>query len=176
VRTRRSKFQADGAFLSRFVSAYLLAIRGNLENSEGDGNPLAALNIWNDLNFNAERGTKKRWTKADRANDDKPLVDTGKLLASVKVQGIEMVPSEDGRRVYRIVIAAEDYGLEQARGGTFFNVDLGRTKAIRRARNFADMRQGYDFVTKKKLVVPPRPWNRLAQGKIRQIAEQAASS
>jgi hypothetical protein len=168
VRTRRSKFQADGAFLSRFVSAYLLAIRGNLENSEGDGNPLAALNIWNDLNFNAERGTKKRWTKADRANDDKPLVDTGKLL--------EMVPSEDGRRVYRIVIAAEDYGLEQARGGTFFNVDLGRTKAIRRARNFADMRQGYDFVTKKKLVVPPRPWNRLAQGKIRQIAEQAAIS
>lgn len=116
------------------------------------------------------------WTKADRTNDDRPLIDTGKLRKSVKIGEINAMQGlHDGRpgRAFQVTIVAAEHGLEQARGGKFDEILLGRTKEVRTARNFGDLRQGYDYVVKKNVTVPPRPWNGVTVATLKNIANEA---
>lgn len=123
---------------------------------------LEPLHIWDRLPFTA-----------DRTNDDPPLLDTGTLQQSVKV-GVPVVSSlPNGGIAVTVDIIARDYGLEQANGGTFRNVYLGRTKELRRMRTFAEAIKGEDYVVKRVLHVPSRPWNDLSEQQYRTIINNA---
>lgn len=144
------------------------ALRRNLERSEGaqGGNRvrLEPLAIW-DSNFIP--------FDADRTNADKPLLDTGNLYQSVKVGNVEMSSLGNGGVQFTVDILSNDYGAEQARGGEFRNVYLGRTKGIRSMRNFAELTEGVDFVVKKKVRVPSRPWNDISRDDMNDIVKNA---
>lgn len=173
---RGGRRAAQAAIVSSIASQAVMALRANLENSEGDGQPLAPLMVWDRLNFTAPKGSGRRWIKADRTNRDKPLVDTGKLLNSITVQRVTarrvMV---DGRMgvAFDIEVIAAEHGNQFTEARTFSNVALGRTKSIREARNFGDIAQGREFVVRKELSVPARPWNRISRTKLQEIAESA---
>lgn len=162
--------------VARIAAAMVDALKENLDESmDLNEQPLAPLGVWDKLNFASPKGTGQRWRKADRTNSMKPLVDTGRLKNSIHVQ-IPIMPSDgthDGRpgRSYLITIACEDYGVEQANGGLFTDVALGRTKDIRRARNFGDMNQNVDFVVKAKINVPARAWNGVTRTRLHNIAD-----
>lgn len=180
---RRKRIMAfERALVRRIAEGFANAMRENLKNStgaqEGADVPLVPLGIWNDLNFRS-KGVSGGWTKADRTNSSKPLVDTGKLLKSIKIESVETVsPTSTSSGApgswYRVTVKAAPHGLEQSRGGTFDEILLGRTKAIRASRNFGDMRQGYDYVVRKKVTVPSRPWNFVGHQRLTNIARDAA--
>lgn len=159
------------AFLSHVASQAVLALRWNLENSQGDGQPLAPLGIWDRLRFTGGIG-EGRWTRADRSNDDKPLVDTGGLLESINVSKVT-ARREGGNIVVEIEVSAAEYGNQYTEDRTYSDVHLGRTKQIRASRDFAGGREGRDFVTVKTLRVPARPWNRISRTKLQEIANGA---
>jgi hypothetical protein len=144
------------------------ALRRNLERSEGaqGGNRvrLEPLAIWD---------SKFLPFEADRTNADRPLVDTGNLYQSVKVGNPEMSSLGNGGVQVNVAILSRDYGVEQARGGEFGNVYLGRTKGIRRMRNFAELTEGVDFVVKRKVRVPSRPWNDISRDDMNDIVNNA---
>ncbi len=170
---RRSMFR-EVQIVESVANGMLKALRDNLLKSEGDGEPLAPLGVWDDLRFTGRKGSGSRWQKADRTNADPPLVDTGNLLRSINVTQVVMHPGTEttGRR-YDITISAADYGNEHTSDRRATNVLLGRTKEIRRSRSFGDMTEGVDFVVKKELNVPGRPWNRVTRDRLREIAENA---
>jgi len=173
---RHRRMMIESAILSRIATEAIASLKDNLERSEGDGQPLAPLMAWDRLNFTGERGTGQRWVKADRTNADKPLVDTGRLLNSIHVSqivGASMLSDGGKGRSYQITISAAEYGNDFTETKTFSNVIFGRTKAIRSSRNFGDMREGKDFVVKKQLTVPGRPWNRIPYSRLVDIAEGA---
>lgn len=144
------------------------ALRRNLERSEGaqGGNRvrLEPLAIWDSKFIPFE---------ADRTNADRPLLDTGNLYQSVKVGNPEMSSLGNGGLQFSVAILSQDYGVEQARGGDFSNVHLGRTKQIRRMRNFAELTEGVDFVVKRKVRVPSRPWNDISSEDMTDIVNNA---
>jgi hypothetical protein len=161
--------------VARIAGAFRDGLRENLENGMGNGAPLQPLGIWNldDLEFKCPYGD----SQADRTNYDTPLFDTGKLFESVDVGSIEsMAMCSDGRagRSYKISIVAVDYGNEQASGGIFKDVHLGRTQAIRESRNFGSLRKGCDYVV-RNIVVPARPWNQINRTQVKNIANDAVS-
>lgn len=169
----------DAAFLSRFASGYVMALRSNLENSEGNGRPLDPLFIWDSLEFKSRDGSGMEG--ADRTNSDRPLIDSGRLLDSIKVasNGIEMVPpdaSERAKRQYTITFSAEEYGMKFTEDGVYRDVPLGKTIDSRISRDFASLEEGVDFVVKKRLRVSARPWNRLTEERIKSIAAMSARS
>jgi len=179
---RKRIISFERALLRKIAEGFVAALKDNLKNStgaqEGQDVPLVPLGIWDDLNFRS-KGVSGGWTKADRTNDSQPLVDTGKLLKSVKIESIETLnpnSTSDGApgSWHRITIKAAPHGLEQSKGGTFSEILLGRTKAIRASRNFGDMRQGYDFVVRKEVTVPSRPWNFVGHQRLTTIAREAA--
>jgi hypothetical protein len=177
---RRSRNALERQIVARIASGMVSALQSNLDQSKGmDGEDLLSLNIWDKASFRAKRSEGANsggWVKADRSNSDKPLVDTGRLRRSVKVgEIVPLMSMPDGRngRAFQITIVAADYGLQQAKGGVFDEILLGRTKAIRTARNFGDLREGYDFVARKNVSVPPRPWNGVTTAKLREIANAA---
>jgi hypothetical protein len=176
VRTPRLQW----LFVQRIASAYAQALRDNLENSIGsDGESdfdLAPLGIWDKANFRT-RGISGGWTKADRSNSDTPLVDTGRLRNSIRIGSVRLLSdstTSTGRRgrSYQIVFTAAPHGVEQARGGRFDEILLGRTRSIRAARNFGDLREGWDFVVRKDVTVPSRPWNNISRTRLRNIANE----
>jgi len=144
------------------------ALRRNLERSEGaqGGNRvrLEPLAIWD---------SKFLPFEADRTNADRPLLDTGNLYQSVKVGNPEISSLGNGGIQVSVAILSKDYGVDQARGGTFSDVYLGRTKGIRRMRNFAELTEGVDFVVKKKVRVPSRPWNDISREDMDEIVNNA---
>jgi hypothetical protein len=158
--------------------AYAEALRDNIRMSIGsDGesdSEFMPLGIWDKANFRT-RGVSGGWVKADRTNKDKPLLDTGRLLKSIQIESVRMISASittTGRpgTGYRVVISAAPHGLEQARGGRFDEILLGRTRSIRESRNFGDLRQNYDYVVKRNVTVPARPWNNMSRTRIRNIA------
>lgn len=179
---RKRVISFQRALLRRIAEEFAAALKDNLKTGmgaqEGQDVPLVPLGIWDDLNFRS-KGVSGGWTKADRTNASQPLVDTGKLLKSVKIESIETLnpnSTSDGApgSWHRITIKAAPHGLEQSKGGTFSEILLGRTKAIRASRNFGDMRQGYDFVVRREVTVPSRPWNFVGHQRLTTIAREAA--
>lgn len=115
---------------------------------------------------------------ADRTPESIPLVDTGNLVRSIHVNpaGFSYLPGTmDGRQGFtlRIEIFAKDYGADQARGGTFPDVYLGRTIDERRSRNWGGMEEGCDYIHKKKMNVVPRPWWQISRTRLKNIANAA---
>jgi hypothetical protein len=172
----------ERALLRRIAEGFAAALRDNLKNStgaqEGADVPLVPLGIWDDANFRT-KGVSGGWTKADRKNSDKPLVDTGKLLKSIKIESIDTLnPNSTSSGApgswHRITVKAAPHGLEQSKGGKFSEILLGRTKAIRASRNFGDMREGYDYVVRHEVTVPSRPWNFVGHQRLTNIARDAA--
>jgi hypothetical protein len=160
------------AFLSHVASEALLSLRSNLENSEGDGRPLAGLQVWDRLKFIDDIDTGE-WGRADRTNADRPLVDTGRLLDSIHVSGITAERS-GGNLSFRIELSAAEYGNQYTEDRTYDDVALGRTQSLRESRNFAGAELGKDYVIRKTLSVPGRPWNRISGSRLQQIANGAA--
>lgn len=165
--------------VQRIALAMKDALQQNLAQSIGaDDAPLAPLNVWDRAMFRSYEDGRRREKSPDRSNSDTPLVDTGRLLNSISVSTVDgKAGTSDGRpgRSYNIEIVAADYGLEQARGGTFHNVVLGRTKAIRESRSF-EGREGYDYVVLPSLKVPARPWNQVSRVRLQNLANDAVNS
>jgi hypothetical protein len=144
------------------------ALRKNLERSTGavGGNQvdLVPLNIWDGKYLPFE---------ADRTNEDRPLLDTGNLYRSIKVGNPSFSSIGNGGIQVEVDILSSDYGVNLARGGMFRNVFLGRTREIRRMRNFGDLVEGVDFIEKKKINVPSRPWNDVSSDRMSDIVNTA---
>ena len=179
---RKRVISFERALLRRIAEGFVAALKDNLKNStgaqEGRDVPLVSLGIWDDLNFRT-KGVSGGWTKADRTNSDTPLIDTGKLFKSIKIESIETLnPNSTSSGApgswHRVTVKAAPHGLEQSKGGTFDEILLGRTKAIRASRQFGDMRQGYDYVVRKEVTVPSRPWNFVGHQRLTSIARDAA--
>ncbi len=165
TRARKAQIAAQIAY------GVLTELRTNLLTSQGSSNGgseerLAPLGIWDRLSFNGE--------SADRSNASPPLLDTGRLLNSVRMDPTAptMGARTDGANGYALTftILSADYGKSQAEGFNARNVVLGRTIADRRERNWGDLKQGKDFVVVKRLAVPPRPWNNISRNTLRDIA------
>ena len=165
TRARKAQIAAQIAY------GVLTELRTNLLTSQGSTNGsseerLAPLGIWDRLDFNGQ--------SADRSNADPPLVDTGRLLNSVKMDPTAPVFGQrtDGVNGYAMTftILSVDYGKEQAKGFNARNVVFGRTIVDRREKNWGELKQGRDFVVVKRLAVPPRPWNNISRNTLQGIA------
>ena len=156
------------------------ALVANLEESRGSSNgeseeALAPLYGWSEDKLDFTCGP------ADRNQDSTPLVDSGALVDSIQLKpaGFSVLDgTRDGRKGFRlrIEIYAKDYGADQARGGVFPDVYLGRTAEIRRARNWGDLEEGCDFIHRSSINVVPRPWWQISRSRLRQIATAAGAA
>jgi hypothetical protein len=161
----------------RIADSIANALVENIEESRGSANgdseqPLAPLFGWDPDIAEFKCGP------ADRTPESPPLLDTGRLVNSIHVNpaGFSYLPGTmDGKPGFtlRIEIFAEDYGKDQARGGTFQDVFLGRTIKERRSRAWGDMDEGCDFIRKKSMNVVPRPWWQISRTRLKNIANAA---
>lgn len=163
--------------VDRVASAMVEAMRRNLIESRGgsDDSQFAPIISWDRIKFRSQEDGRRR-VSGDRSGSDVPLVDTGKLLKSVKIGNVRFSPvTSDGRRgrSYEITIVGAEHGLKFTTTNTFRDVLFGRTKAIRAAGNFGDLREGYDYVVKDQLTVPGRPWNSVSRTRLQEIANNA---
>lgn len=148
----------------------------NLEQSMGSAtgesdDRLAPLEGWDETRLDFTCGP------ADRTKDSPPLVDTGGLLESIHLNpaGFSYQDGANGKNGFtlRIEIFAKDYGADQARGGAFTDVYLGRTINERRSRDWGSMVEGCDFIRRSSMNVIPRPWWQISRTRLKNIAEQA---
>jgi hypothetical protein len=157
------------------IAQMVAGLKDNLTTStDWSDTPLAPLGVWDSERLKFRTVGSKLPSFADRINSDTPLVDTGKLLNSIKLGSvITAATTSDGRRGISITatIVAESYGLDHTAEQSV-TVDLGRTKAIRAARNFGSLRKGFDFVT-RTISVPPRPWNGVSRSRLLTMTNNA---
>lgn len=154
--------------VNAIANGMVTELQRNLERSTGAENgqevPLVPLGAWDRFRLPFV---------ADRTNDDPPLLDTGALYKSIRVGEANASPLRGGGLEVEVVFYAEEHGLRQARGGNFGRVYLGRTREIRRMRNFADLIRGEDYVVRKITNAPPRPWNAVPDYRIANLANEA---
>ncbi len=157
------------------ISQMVAGLKDNLTTStDWSDTPLAPLGVWDSEKLKFRTVGSKLPSFADRINSDTPLVDTGKLLNSIKLGSVmTAATTSDGRPGISITatIVAESYGLDHMTEQAV-TVDLGRTKAIRTARNFGSLRKGFDFVT-RTITVPPRPWNGVSRARLLTMTNNA---